>query len=334
MLRDKIIQTAHEAGFGAVGFAEAREAPHAPAFLRWLDEGCHAGMAWLAREPHRRLDPRHHLRDAQTVIALAMPVPPKTGASQHIATFAQGRDYHRWIPKRLKPLCRLLADAGGEQKIFVDSGALLERDFAHLAGLGWRGKNGLLVNERLGARFHLAIIATTLALPADTLVSSRCGECTLCINACPTRALANPHGVDARRCLSYWTIEYKGSLPPWVRPLLGEKIFGCDTCADVCPWNPTDPAKIAEEWTPRPAAQLPLRDYLAWSEEDFLKAFEGSPVRRAGYESFLRNVATALGNIGCLEDRAALEQAALHENSIIAEHARFAVAELKFRHHS
>jgi len=322
-LRQRIIQAAHDAGFVAVGFAAARKAPHADVFLHWLEDGRHADMAWLAREPSHRCDPRNHLQDAQTIIALAMPV-AKMNASSGIAAFAQGRDYHRWIPKRLKPLCGLLKDEGGEQKVFVDSGALLERDFAVLSGIGWLGKSGLLVNQRLGARFHLAIVVTTLTLPTDTPVEARCGSCERCIVACPTKAAGSPP-VDARRCLSYWTIEYKGVLPLWVRPLLGGRVFGCDACSDACPWNRFAPAETVEEWEPRPSARLPLRDYLAWSEEDFLKAFEGSPVRRAGYESFLRNVATALGSIGGAEDLDALKRASRHENAVIAEHAQWSL---------
>lgn len=335
MTRESLELLAREAGFDAVGIAPAVRAPHAEAFHGWLGEGCHATMDWLARDPERRCDPRQVLEGARSVIALAMnyyvpEAPPERGAVRGtIARYARGRDYHNLIAKRLRKLDLRLREAGGRQRCFVDSGPVLERDFAVLAGLSWHGKSTLALHPKLGTWFFLAAILTTLDLEPGLPMPDRCGKCTRCIDACPTGAIVAPYKLDARRCIAYWTIEHEGPLPAWLRPLLGSRIFGCDDCLDACPWNRFAAASREADFAARPASCLPLRDYLSLTDEAFRRTFEGSPIRRAGRQGFLRNVCTALGNVGESGDIPALERAAGDDDAIVAEHAAWALERLR-----
>ena len=326
------------AGFDAVGVAAAVRAPHADAFHEWLAQGFHASMDWLAREPERRCRPELILPGASSVIALAMnyhmpdPLPPEDNAARgKIARYARGRDYHNLIPKRLKMFDKALAAEGGRQRCFVDSGPILERDFAVLAGIAWHGKSTLALHPKLGTWFLLAAVITTLEIEAGTPMRDHCGKCTRCIDACPTAAIVAPHQVDAQKCISYWTIEHEGPLPDWIRPLLGDRIFGCDDCLDACPWNRFAAASREASFAVRPASRWPLRDYLTLDEEAFRKLFEGSPIRRAGRQGFLRNVCAALGNMGNTDDLSALERACLDADAVVAEHAEWAVAQIRLR---
>jgi epoxyqueuosine reductase len=255
----------------------------------------------------------------------AAPLPPGGNAARgRIARYARGRDYHNLIPKRLKKFDEALAAEGGRQRCYADSGPLLERDFAVLAGIAWHGKSTMALHPKLGTWFILAAVITTLEIEAGTPMRDHCGNCTRCIDACPTSAIVATHKVDARRCLSYWTIEHEGPLPDWIRPLLGDRIFGCDDCLDACPWNRFAVASREASFAVRPASRWPLRDYLAVDEEGFRKLFEGSPIRRAGRQGFLRNVCTALGNVGTLDDLPALERCRSDTDPVVAEHAAWA----------
>ncbi len=338
MTKALLEKVAAEAGFDAVGVAPAVRAPHADAFHQWLERGFHASMDWLARDPEKRCRPERVLPGARSVIVLAMNYyvpdssPPEDGAARgRIARYARGRDYHNLIPKRLRQFDRALSAEGGLQKCFVDSGPLLERDFAALAGLSWHGKSTLALHPRLGTWFLLAAVITTLEIVPDAPMGSHCGKCTRCIEACPTAAIIAPHQLDARKCLSYWTIEHEGPLPEWIRPLLGDRIFGCDACLDACPWNRFAAASREASFAVRPASQWPLRDYLVLDEDAFRKLFEGSPIRRAGRQGFLRNVCTALGNTGTSDDLAALEKSGRDSDPVVAEHAAWAVMRLSAR---
>jgi epoxyqueuosine reductase len=326
------------AGFDAVGVAPAVRAPHAEAFHEWLEQGFHASMDWLAREPERRCRPELVLPGARSVIALAMnyfvpdaPPPDDNAVRGRIARYARGRDYHNLIPKRLKQFDHALAAEGGRQRCFVDSGPILERDFAVLAGIAWHGKSTLALHPKLGTWFFLAAVITTLEIEAGTPMRDHCGKCTRCIDACPTAAIVAPHKVDARKCISYWMIEHEGPLPDWIRPLLGDRIFGCDDCLDACPWNRFATASREASFAVRPASQWPLRDYLMLDDAGFRKLFEGSPIRRAGRQGFLRNVCTAMGNAGNIGDLGALEIARADPDAVVSEHAAWAVARIRLR---
>jgi epoxyqueuosine reductase len=227
--------------------------------------------------------------------------------------------------RKLEQLSELLADFGGRQKCYVDTGPILERDYAAEAGIGWHGKSTMLVDPKLGTWFFLAEILTTLELPPDEPQTSRCGSCTRCITACPTNAITSDHQLDARRCISYLTIELKGSIPLELRPLIGDRIYGCDDCLDACPWNRFASAAREAAYAARPAGRMLLRDYLALDDVQFRALFSRSPIKRVKRRGFLRNVCVALGNVGTEADLPALRRAAFDPEPLIAEHASWAV---------
>ena len=257
---------------------------------------------------------------------------PKGRASAHpgrIARYAWGDDYHEVMLDRLRPLDDFLRRHGGEQKFYVDTGPVLERDFAAEAGIGWHGKSTMLLDRKLGTWFFLGEILTSLELPPDAPQKAMCGSCTRCITACPTGAITEPNRLDARRCISYLTIELKGSIPLEFRPLIGDRIYGCDTCLDVCPWNRFAAVARESAFAARPAtAAMQLRDYLSLDDGQFRALFRGSPIKRIKRRGLLRNVCVALGNVGNRDDLPALEQAARDPEPLIAEHAAWAVAEI------
>lgn len=335
MTKAQLETIARAAGFDAVGVALAERAPHAGAFHEWLADGMHASMAWIARDPERRCRPGLVLPGARSVISLAMNyfVPDEPcgggGVRGKVARYARGRDYHNWIPGRLRAIDRALVAEGGVQRCLVDSGPILERDFA--AGISWQGKSAMAIHPKLGTWFFLAVVITTLEVEPDPPLPGRCGSCMRCVKACPTAAIAAPYRVDARRCLSYWTIEHRGALPEWIRPLLGNRIFGCDDCLDACPWNRFASASHEAGVAARACVQRPLRDYLSLDDEGFRKLFEGSPVRRAGRQGFLRNVSTALGNVGAAGDLPALDRCVSDADPIVAEHALWAAGKIRAR---
>jgi epoxyqueuosine reductase len=236
------------------------------------------------------------------------------------------------IAGKLGKIDNLLREFGGEQKYYVDTGPVLERDFAAEAGIGWHGKSTMLINEQLGTWFFLAEVFTTLELPPDAPAVDRCGTCVRCIEACPTGAITAPHKLDARRCISYLTIELKDAIPLELRPLIGDRIFGCDDCLDACPWNRF--AQVSRESAfaaRRSTSQFALRDYLKLSESEFRNLFRNSPIKRIKRRGFLRNVCVALGNVGTCEDLPALERAATDPEALIAEHAAWAIERIRAR---
>ena len=244
----------------------------------------------------------------------------------------RGDDYHEVIDRKLAALDEWLRARGGTQRCYVDTGPVLERDFAALAGAGWHGKSTMLIHPKLGTWFFLAEIFTTLDLDPDEPLPDRCGRCTRCIDACPTNAITAPHRLDARRCISYLTIELKGSIPEDLRPLIGDRIYGCDDCLDACPWNRFASASRETAFAARPFVhEMSLRDFLALDDEGFRALFRKSPIKRIKRRGFLRNVCVALGNVGTPDDLPALERAALDPEPLIAEHARWAVARIRER---
>jgi epoxyqueuosine reductase len=236
------------------------------------------------------------------------------------------------MERKLSDLDEILTAADGRQKIYVDTGPVLERDFAAEAGIGWHGKSTMLLNRELGTWFFLGEILTTLELPPDAPQVDRCGSCTRCIDACPTGAITAPHQLDARRCISYLTIELKGSIPLEFRPLMGDRIYGCDDCLDACPWNRFARVSRESAFAARPAvAQMRLRDFLALNDEQFREMFRGSPIKRIKRRGFLRNVCVALGNVGTRDDLPALAGAVRDREALIVEHATWAIEKIQSR---
>ncbi|MFL6539202.1 MAG: tRNA epoxyqueuosine(34) reductase QueG [Chthoniobacterales bacterium] len=333
-LKQQLVRRAAELGFDACRIARLAAPRHADEFRSWLRDGNAGEMAWLERGEARRIQPELILSGARSMIVVALnywqgnaPLP-----GGRIARYAWGDDYHDMMLAKLRELDAFLRERGGEQKCYVDTGPILERDFAADAGIGWHGKSTMLVDAKLGTWFFLGEILTTLDLAADEAQPARCGSCTRCITACPTGAISEAHRLDARRCISYLTIELKGSIPLDLRPLIGDRIYGCDTCLDVCPWNRFAAVSREASFAARPAiTSMRLRDYLALTDEEFRVLFRGSPIKRIKRRGFLRNVCVALGNVGTAEDLSALEAAASDPEPLIAEHATWAIAQIEHR---
>jgi len=326
---------ARSLGFALCRVAPAIAPPHAEAFHRWLAEGCAGQMAWMERNAERRADPQRVLPGAQSVVVLALPYHQEAGATRgaqaQIARYAWNEDYHDVIAPKLQSLDAFLQGHGGIQRSYADTGPVLERDFGALAGAGWQGKSTMLIHPKLGAWYFLAEVLTTLSLPPDAPLPERCGRCTRCLDACPSGALTGPYRLDARRCIAYLTIELKGSIPEELRPLIGGRIYGCDACATACPWNRFAQASQEAAFAARPAVQLGLRELLALDEETFRTLFKGSPIKRIKRRGLLRNVCVALGNIGTPKDLPALQIAAADPEPLIAEHAAWALAQIRQR---
>lgn len=337
-LKAQLRRRAAELGFDDCRIAAAERPRHAKEFRSWLENGAAGEMKWMEGSAGKRADPQNVLPGARSIVIAALnywqgdSLGPNEESRGRIARYAWGDDYHRLMEGKLRSLEHLLAEAGGRQKVYVDTGPVLERDFAAEAGIGWQGKSTMLLNARLGTWFFLGEILTTLELPADPPQVARCGSCNRCITACPTGAITAPHRLDARRCISYLTIELKGSIPLELRPLIGDRIYGCDDCLDACPWNRF--AKVSREsaFAARPAvAQMRLRDFLALNDEQFRDLFRGSPIRRTKRRGFLRNVCVALGNVGTKEDLPALAAAEHDHEPLVVEHALWATKRIQKR---
>ncbi|HEV3410806.1 MAG TPA: tRNA epoxyqueuosine(34) reductase QueG [Chthoniobacterales bacterium] len=323
-----------------VGFDSCRVAPfappeHAAEFREWLGNGAAGEMEWLARGEEKRCNPEAILPGARSIVVVALNYWQGESANAppaRIARYAWGDDYHDLMLAKLRKLDAFMQELGGVQKCYVDTGPLLERDHAAAAGIGWHGKSTMLVDVQLGTWFFLGEILTTLELPSDPPQTPRCGTCTRCITACPTGAITAPHQLDARRCISYLTIELKGSIPEELRPLIGDRIYGCDACLEVCPWNRFAAVSRETAFQVRPAvASMQLRDFLALDEEQFRTLFRGSPIKRIKRRGLLRNVCVALGNVGTAADLPALKRASTDPEPLIAEHALWAIQRIRER---
>jgi epoxyqueuosine reductase len=339
-LKRELLAFAHELGFASCRIATCDPPPHTAELRTWLQGNGHGEMAYMKRGEEKRCDPHKVFPGARTTVVLAMNYfqgeqvrQSQTTATGRIARYAWGDDYHDLIVNKLGKIDRFLRKFGGEQKCYVDTGPILERDHAAQAGIGWHGKSTMLIDERLGTWFFLAEVLTTLELPPDKPVPDRCGTCERCITACPTGAITAPHHLDARRCISYLTIELKGSIPLDLRSLIGDRIFGCDDCLDACPWNRFAQVSREAAFSARPSTNgMALRDYLSLSDNEFRTLFRNSPIKRIKRRGFLRNVCVALGNIGDLSDLPALERAAAEPEPLIAEHAKWAIDQIRSRH--
>jgi epoxyqueuosine reductase len=278
------------------------------ALAQFLAAGQHGDMDWLATTAERRGDPRTLWPDVRAIVMLGVNYGPardplailQTRDRGAISVYAQGDDYHDVIKKRLKELARwLIASAGGDVKVFVDTAAVMEKPLAASAGLGWQGKHTNLVSRRFGSWLFLGAIFTTLELPADAAESDHCGQCRACLDVCPTAAFPAPYRLDARRCISYLTIEHKGPIPRELRPQMGNRIYGCDDCLAVCPWNKFAQQGRDAKLAARVALQAPRLDELAQLDDAAFRAlFARSPVKRTGRDRFVRNVLIAIGNSG------------------------------------
>ena len=341
------IRAALETQAQALGFAEiAVTRPDAVAeaggrLRQWVAGGNHGEMTWMADRIDWRASPAALWPEARSVIVLAEPYSPADtlGADPlavlgrpdraGISVYAQGRDYHDVVKKRLKRLGRwLIEQHGGEIKVFVDTAPVMEKPLAEAAGLGWQGKHTNLVSRRLGSWFFLGAIFTTLDLAPDTPHDDHCGACRRCLDICPTAAFPAPYQLDARRCISYLTIELKGPIPRQLRPLIGNRIFGCDDCLAVCPWNKFAAAANAA-YAPREGAEAPLLAELAGLDDAAFRArFSGSPVKRTGRARFLRNVLVAIGNSGLPELIGVAQRATADPDPLVRSHAVWALSRL------
>jgi epoxyqueuosine reductase len=337
-MKAAILQRAQELGFDDCRFTTARPPDHAAEFARWLQGGLHGQMDYLARNAHKRMDPAQVLAGARTLITLAVSYaidsPPRMTATGEIARYARFGDYHKILGERLKDLTAFMdsQDGGARSLWYVDTGPLLERDLAERAGLGFIGKHTNLISRKWGNWIFLAEIITTLELEADTAEKNRCGSCTRCIAACPTAAIIAPFQLDARRCISYLTIELKGSIPEELRPMIGNRIYGCDDCLAACPWNRFAREGVLMRPHYRPDFATPdLLDLLSLDDAGFERRFAGTPIRRIKRRGLLRNVCVALGNCGDEAALPALERASADAEPLVAEHARWAIAQIRAR---
>jgi epoxyqueuosine reductase len=330
---------AAELGFQQIGISEVDLGDH-PAYLdRWLAAGYHGDMDYMSKHGSRRSHPEQLIPGTVRVLSLRMDYlssdtqPLRVLENPHqayISRYALGRDYHKLIRKRLAQLAkRIEAESGGNHRAFVDSAPVLERAIAEQAGLGWIAKNTMLINPKAGSWFFLGEIYTDLPLPVDAAHTEKhCGSCTACLEICPTQAFVGPWQLDARRCISYLTIEHAGSIDEALRPLMGNRIFGCDDCQLVCPWNKFAETTAEKDFSPRHQLQdAELVELFLWDETTWLEKTEGSAIRRIGYERWLRNLAIALGNAPSSADvLASLRARQEYPSELVREHVDWALA--------
>ncbi len=339
-LHDQLQMEAARLGFAAFGIARADAAPEAGNRLKaWLAEGCHGDMLWMADTAERRSSPAALWPEVRSVVMLGMPYTPSIDPLRHrdapdigvVSIYAQGSDYHDLIKNRLKALARwLVAAGGGDLKVFVDTAPVLEKPLAEAAGLGWQGKHTNLVSREHGSWLFLGAIYTTLDLPATGTPQPTCGSCNACQTACPTEAFPAPYRLDARRCISYLTIEHKGPIPLEFRKAIGNRIYGCDDCLAVCPWNKFAQAAREIAFAPRGELVSPLlADLLDLDDASFREMFAGSPVKRIGRDRFVRNVAIAAGNSGDTKLRDTLAKLRSDPSAVVSDAAGWALDQLR-----
>jgi epoxyqueuosine reductase len=330
-LKGKIKTKAYKLGFFLAGVTTPEPPPHYSTFENWLAQNQHGTMNYLADKHSRtrRADPKQILPECKSILVLATPYSPPTQEQSEvkIAAYAQGADYHDVLPDRMKELVQFIEEQVGgpvKNRWYTDTGPILERDLAQRAGIGWIGKNTLLINPKHGSYFLLSEILLDLALEPDTpFVTDHCGTCTRCIQACPTNCILPDRTLDAKRCISYLTIELKTDIPIELRDKLGEWAFGCDMCQMVCPWN-----RFAGEGDPAfedKDPPHPLTEELTLTPQAFNQRFKRTPIQRAKRRGYLRNVAVVLGNIGDMRALPVLQNALNDNEPIIREHAQWAI---------
>ncbi|MCW8906437.1 MAG: tRNA epoxyqueuosine(34) reductase QueG [Sedimenticola sp.] len=338
VLAERIRHWGLELGFQQIGIADTDLTLAEQHLNRWLAEGMQGEMGYMARHGSKRSRPGELVPGTLRIISVRMDYLPTDDDPRavlddpekgFISRYALGRDYHKLMRNRLQKLAHLIEAETGPfgYRAFVDSAPVLERALADKAGLGWTGKHSNLVNRQAGSWFFLGELYTDLPLPVDEPEADHCGRCTRCIEVCPTQAIVAPYRVDARRCISYLTIELEGPIPEPLRPLLGNRIFGCDDCLMVCPWNRFARPAAEDDFTPRNGLDnATLESLFAWDEETFLKRLEGSPIRRIGHLRWLRNIAVALGNAPTTDTTvAALKSHLDHPSDLVREHVHWAL---------
>lgn len=345
-------------GFGDIRVSDTDLSVAGPRLKEWLDAGRHGDMNYMRERAHLRLNPQELQPGTVRVLTVRMDYLPDTSEMRQavdwrnkevdrwdqpdqavVAIYARGRDYHKVLRQRLQSLADVIEKKIGPfgYRVFVDSGPVMEVELANKSGLGWRGKHTLLLNREAGSMFFLGEILVDVPFPVDEPISGHCGECSACINICPTQAITAPYQLDARRCISYLTIEHQGSIPEELRPLMGNRVYGCDDCQLVCPWNKFAQLSSVPDFLPRHGLEhADLLNLWSWSEDDFLSKHEGSPIRRIGYQSWRRNLAVGMGNalrasnmdaLGKEKIITALEQALPGASELLKEHIEWALAQ-------
>jgi len=349
-LADTIKAWGRELGFADLRIADVDLSHREAGFQAWLDKGYHGEMDYMASHGMKRARPAELVPGTVRVITVRMPYLPRDtgadwrereeargadGSAAVVSLYARGRDYHKVLRARLQQLAgRIEKEIGAfGYRVFTDSAPVMEVALAEKSGLGWRGKHTLLLNREAGSMFFLGELFTDLALPVDEPVTPHCGQCRSCIDVCPTQAIVAPYELDARRCISYLTIELKGSIPVELRSLIGNRVYGCDDCQLYCPWNKFAQTSTLPDFDARHGlGSASLIELLSWSEDDFNRNTEGSAIRRVGHERWLRNMAVGLGNAaathkGDADIVAALQARRDHPSELVREHIEWALAQ-------
>lgn len=349
-LSQQIRQWGEQLGFQQIEFSDIDLGQHVAHLQNWLQQGHHGDMTYMENNQSLRAHPDQLLPDARVIITARMNyLPPEAKCATilnnpdkaYVSRYALGRDYHKLIRKRLAQLAEKITDAIGpfQHRAFVDSAPVLERALAEKSGQGWIGKNTLLLNQQAGSWFFLGEILTTL--PADFIKTAaatsanQCGNCSACLTICPTQAFIGPYQLDARRCISYLTIEHAGSIPTELRPLLGNRIYGCDDCQLICPWNRFSSITQEQDFHPRQQLDdVALLTLFSWTEAEFLHKTEGSPIRRIGHERWQRNIAVALGNAPYNAEivNALQQKITLSKSLLVIEHCQWALQRQQTQH--
>ncbi|HYO12259.1 MAG TPA: tRNA epoxyqueuosine(34) reductase QueG [Thermoanaerobaculia bacterium] len=342
-IADLLKSWALDAGFDRAGVAELGPLEHGEALVRWLERGDQAGMGYLARRMEARLDPSQIFPGARSVLCVALQYSPLSGGIgeeqpeaqgdlwPRVARYARGRDYHDVMGERLKALEARIAEAfpGVVSRRYVDTGPVLERELAARAGMGAVGKNTMLLHPEAGSWFLLGELFLSLDLAPDVPVADLCGSCTRCLQACPTGALRAPYRLDSNLCISYWTIEHRGPLPPEAREMVGTWVFGCDVCQEVCPWNTAPEGAFQPEMELPPArAELDLVRLLLLRRDEYVERFRGSPMKRAKLEGLQRNAAVAMGNRRSPGYVPSLARALAEGEPVVRSHAAWALGRI------
>ena len=345
----QVQEWARELGFSQIGVTGVDLSSAEPGLVSWLAQGFHGDMAYMAAHGLKRARPAELVPGTVSVITVRMNYLPaatpdgwqaieferlQRPGEGIVSLYARGRDYHKVLRARLQKLSDRIGQHIGPfgYRVFTDSAPVLEAELSSRSGQGWRGKHTLVLNREAGSMFFLGEIYVDLALPHSEPVAAHCGSCQACIDVCPTQAIVAPHRIDARRCISYLTIEHAGPIPLELRPLMGNRIYGCDDCQLICPWNKFAQRNALPDFDARPGlAGTQLVFLFGWTEQDFLRYTEGGPIRRIGHERWLRNVAVALGNAlratGSAEVRAALQARANDASALVQEHVAWALAQ-------